>query len=196
MNFVIDKIDSLHPEFSKLVSMMNYARYTTMQAVEDLTMEELDYLYDEEANSIGMLLYHMAAVEFYYQIHTFEDREPTEAELERWLPAIELGDLGREKIKGNSIEFYINTLQEVRSKTIETFQSLPDEWLFKTTDFWYDKQANNYFKWFHVFEDEINHRGQIRLIKKMQKAHSIKWEKATLFGGFFYSLTNSFSFTF
>ncbi|MCC2499190.1 DinB family protein [Bacillus paranthracis] len=174
MNFVIDKIDSLHPEFSKLVSMMNYARYTTMQAVEDLTMEELDYLYNEEANSIGMLLYHMAAVEFYYQIHTFEDREPTEAELERWLPGLELEALGREEIKGKSIEFYINTLQEVRSKTIETFQSLPDEWLFKTTDFWYDKQANNYFKWFHVFEDEINHRGQIRLIKKMQKAHSIK----------------------
>ena len=182
MNFVIDKIDGLHPEFSKLVSMMNYARYTTMQEVEDLTMEELDYLYNEEANSIGMLLYHMAAVEFYYQIHTFEDREPTEAELERWLPGLELEALGREKIKGNSIEFYIDTLQEVRSKTIETFQSLPDEWLFKTTDFWYDKQANNYFKWFHVFEDEINHRGQIRLIKrckssfnKMRKCHRIRW---------------------
>ena len=97
MNFVIDKIDGLQPEFSKLVSMMNYARYTTIQAVEGLTIGELDYLYDEEANSIGMLLYHMAAIEFYYQIHTFEDREPTEAELERWLPAIELGDLGREK---------------------------------------------------------------------------------------------------
>ncbi|WP_257208032.1 DinB family protein, partial [Bacillus pseudomycoides] len=122
----MDKIDGLQPEFSKLVSMMNYARYTTMQAVEGLTIEELDYLYDEEANSIGMLLYHMAAIEFYYQIHTFEDREPTEAELEHWLPAVELGNLGREKIKGNSIEFYIHTLQEVRSKTIETFQSLPD----------------------------------------------------------------------
>lgn len=84
LNFVIDKIDGLQPEFSKLVSMMNYARHTTMQAVEGLTIEELDYLYDEEANSIGMLLYHMAAIEFYYQIHTFEDREPTEAELERW----------------------------------------------------------------------------------------------------------------
>ncbi|MGN4928698.1 DinB family protein [Bacillus cereus group sp. MYBK14-1] len=174
MNFVIDKIDGLQVEFSKLVSMMNYARYTTMQAVESLTIEELDYLYDKEANSIGMLLYHMAAIEFYYQIHTFEDREPTEAELEHWLPAIELGNLGREKIKGNSLESYINTLQEVRSKTIETFQSLPDEWLFKTTDFWYDKPANNYFKWFHVFEDEINHRGQIRLIRKMQKAHAVK----------------------
>lgn len=69
-----------------------------------------------------------------------------EAELEHWLPAIELGNLGREKIKGKSIKFYTNTLQEVRSKTIATFQSLPDEWLFKATDFWYDKLANNYFK--------------------------------------------------
>ena len=151
MNFVIDKLEGLHVEFSKLVSMMNYARYTTIQAVEGLTIGELDYLYDEEANSIGMLLYHMAAIEFYYQVHTFEDREPTEAELER-LPGIELGDLGREKIKGNAIEFYINTLQEVRSKTIAIFQSLPDEWLFKTTDFWYDKPTNNYFKWFHVLK--------------------------------------------
>lgn len=172
--FLIDKIDGLSDDFSKLVSMMNYARFSTLRAVQDLTIEELDYLYDKNANSIGMLLYHMAAVESYYQIHTFEDREPTEEELERWLPGVKLGDLGREKIKNQSLEFYINTLQEVRDKTIATFQSLPNEWLFKTTTFWNDKPANNYFKWFHVFEDELNHRGQIRIIKKMQQAHVIK----------------------
>ncbi|MFK9093966.1 hypothetical protein [Bacillus salipaludis] len=33
--------------------------------------------------------------------------------------------------------------------------------------FWWDRPANNYFKWFHVFEDELSHRGQIRIIKKM-----------------------------
>lgn len=59
-------------------------------------------------------------------------------------------------------------------KRSATFQSLPNEWLFKTTTFWYDKPANNYFKWFHVFEDELSHRGQIRIIKKMQQAHSVK----------------------
>ncbi|KFN03927.1 DUF664 domain-containing protein [Bacillus clarus] len=128
MNFVIDKIDGLNIEFSKIVSMMNYARFTTIQAVEGLTIEELDYLYDDEANSIGMLLYHMVAIEIYYQIHTFKDREPTDTELEHWLPGVELGNLGRQKIKGNSIDYYINTLQEVRSKTIETFQSLLLPW--------------------------------------------------------------------
>lgn len=27
------------------------------------------------------------------------------------------------------------------------------------------ERANNYFKWFHVFEDELNHRGQIRWLR-------------------------------
>ena len=39
-----------------------------MEAVKDLTVEELDFLYDEEANSIGMLLSHMVSVEKAYQI--------------------------------------------------------------------------------------------------------------------------------
>ena len=34
------------------------------------------------------------------------------------------------------------------------------------TPFWGGQPANNYFKWFHVFEDEINHRGQIRWLCK------------------------------
>jgi uncharacterized damage-inducible protein DinB len=165
--YLIDQKDSIGLEFSKLVSMMNYTRYTTIEAVKDLTMEELDFLYDEEANSIGMLLAHMAAVEKAYQIETFENRDLTEEELSPLLPALDLGSLGREQIKGNKIEHYLEQLADVRNKTIEAFKALPDEWLFEQTPFWWDRPANNYFKWFHVFEDELSHRGQIRLIKKM-----------------------------
>ncbi|MEH7503114.1 DinB family protein [Neobacillus drentensis] len=165
--YLIDQKDSLGLEFSKLVSMMNYTRYTTIEAVKDLTMEELDFLYDEEANSIGMLLAHMAAVEKAYQIETFENRDLTEEELSLLLPALDLGSLGREQITGKKIDYYLEQLADVRNKTIETYKTLPDEWLFEQTPFWWDRPANNYFKWFHVFEDELSHRGQIRLIKKM-----------------------------
>jgi len=165
--FVIDQKDGLGLEFSKLVSMMNYARETTIDAVKDLTVEELDFLYDEDANSIGMLLAHMAVVERAYQIGTFENRDFTDDELNRLKPGLELGSLGREQFRGNTIEFYLQELSEVRSTTIEKFKTLPDEWLFEQTPFWWDRPANNYFKWFHVFEDELSHRGQIRIIKKM-----------------------------
>jgi hypothetical protein len=169
--YLIDQKDDLGLEFSKLVSMMNYTRYTTIEAVKTLTIEELDFLYDEEANSIGMLLAHLAAVEKAYQIITFENRDLTEEELSILLPGLDLGSLGREQIKGNSIDFYLDQLAATRKTTIETFKTLPDEWLYVQTPFWWNRPANNFFKWFHVFEDELSHRGQIRLIKKMLLKH-------------------------
>jgi uncharacterized damage-inducible protein DinB len=167
--FVIDQKEGLGIEFSKLVSMMDYARFTTIDAVENLTVEELDFLYDEDANSIGMLLAHMTSVEKAYQILTFENREITEEEIGIVNPGLELGTDAREKIQGNTIDFYLSDLATARNKTIETFKTLPEEWLFEQTPFWNGNLTNNYFKWFHVFEDEINHRGQIRIIKKMMK---------------------------
>ncbi|WP_223589811.1 DinB family protein [Neobacillus bataviensis] len=147
--------------------MMNYTRETTIQAVKDLTIEELDFLYDEEANSIGMLLGHLAAVEKTYQIVTFENRDLTEEEFSRLQAGLDLGSLGQEHFKGKTIEDYLQELSDVRNTTIEKFKTLPDEWLYEQTPFWYDRPANNFFKWFHVFEDELSHRGQIRIINKM-----------------------------
>jgi uncharacterized damage-inducible protein DinB len=165
--YVIDQKAGLGLEFSKLVSMMNYTRYTTIETVKNLSVDELDFLYDEEANSIGMLLAHLDAVERTYQIVTFENRDLNEKELSILLPGLDLGSLGRKQINGNRIEFYLEQLAETRNTTIEMFKTLPDEWLFEQTPFWWDRPANNLFKWFHVFEDELSHRGQIRLIKKM-----------------------------
>ncbi|MED4206711.1 DinB family protein [Neobacillus mesonae] len=165
--YVIDQKDGLGLEFSKLVSMMNYARYTTLEEVKGLTVEELDFLFDEEANSIGMLLAHYAAVETAYQIESFESRDFTNEELDRLRPGLELGPLGREQFRGKDLDFYLKNLAEVRIQTIEKFKTLPDEWLYEQSPFWWNRPANNFFKWFHVFEDELNHRGQIRIIKKM-----------------------------
>ena len=167
--YVIDQKEGLGLEFSKLVSMMDFARVTTISAVENLTVEELDFLYDDDANSIGMLLAHMVSVEKYYQMQTFENRDITEAEINILNPGLDLGTEGREMIKGNTIDFYLTHLATVRNETIETFKTLPEEWLFKQMLFWDGNPTNNYFKWFHVFEDELSHRGQIRIIKKMMK---------------------------
>jgi uncharacterized damage-inducible protein DinB len=170
--YLIDWIEGFSMEFSRLVAMMNFTRATTLEAVHNLFTEELDYLYDKHANSIGMLLYHMAAVETAYQIHTFENRDMTAEENELWRPALELGEEGRQTIKGFSIDFYKERLDTARAHTFEMFKKMPDSWLYETTPFWKDKPANNYFKWFHVFEDELSHRGQIRLIKKMIRVNA------------------------
>jgi hypothetical protein len=46
---------------------MHYVRYTTLSTVEGLGVNELDYWYDPQSNSIGVLVLHIAAAEVGYQ---------------------------------------------------------------------------------------------------------------------------------
>jgi uncharacterized damage-inducible protein DinB len=153
------------PHIGRLVSMMNYARHTTLDAVRDLSVAQLDERPNGFGNSIAMLLEHFAGVEVVYQIITFEGREPADAELTHWLPGLDLGDKG-ESIRGKPLEHYLEQLAQVRAKTLAEFAKRDDDWLHLEFPWWDNKPGNNYFCWFHVFEDEINHRGQIRLIRK------------------------------
>ncbi|KQN99140.1 integrase [Paenibacillus sp. Leaf72] len=164
--YLITDIPGYSPQISRLISMMNYARFTTLEAVKDLSKDQLDFLLDSESNSIGALLLHFAAVEYAYQVETFENRELNEEEIRVWGPALDLGKEGQEKIKGNDLLFYLTKMEQVRNRTLDFLKSVNDDWLYMEEQFWYNKQANHYFMWFHVFEDEINHRGQIRMIRK------------------------------
>ncbi|WLD95354.1 DinB family protein [Alkalihalobacillus sp. AL-G] len=146
--------------------MMNYARKTTLDAVHGLTIKELDHLHNKNANSIGALLLHIAAVEKGFQIEIFDGRNPNEQEYDEWGAAYGLGELGRKEIKDQPLTFYIDKLYEVRNRTLEEFRRRDDTWLHSER-LWDNQPSNNYFIWFHVIEDEINHRGQIRIQLKM-----------------------------
>ncbi|MFC5530154.1 DinB family protein [Cohnella yongneupensis] len=167
--YLITDVPGYTPQIGRLLSMMNYARHTTLAAAKDLSVDQLDFLMDSESNSIGALLLHFAGVEYAYQVETFEKRELNDEEMAIWGAALNLGAEGRDKIKGNDLAYYVEKLNEVRNRTYELFKTVDDDWLYQQEAFWYQKQANHYFMWFHVFEDEINHRGQIRLIRKRYK---------------------------
>lgn len=163
--FKVERMEEYSPQIGHLVSMMNYARYTTLQAVKGLTVEQLDAVPHQDGNAIGALLLHMAAVEFGFQIEFFDKRRPNEQEREEWGAAYQLGELGRKKIKGYPLSFYLEKLEQVRNRTLEEFKKRNDEWLYEEV-LWDNQLSNHYFIWFHTFEDEINHRGQIRIIRK------------------------------
>ena len=164
--FLITNQPGFTPHISRLVSMMNYARRTTLEMVRHLSVSELDLLPDLDGNSVGMLLEHIAAVEVSYQASTFEQRELNEEELARWGVGLELGAQGREVIRGHDIRYYLENLNTVRERTLAAFRQRDDDWLHQEFPFWGGQAGNHYFCWFHVFEDEINHRGQMRLIVK------------------------------
>lgn len=164
--FLIGDLEGYTPGIARLVSMMNYSRWTTLEAVDGLGTAELDRLHDPEANSIGALLLHIAAVELSYQAGTLEGRGLSDEESAEWGAALELGDLGRREIRGRPLEHYLRRLSAVRERTLRALRERDDGWLEEERPFWGGRPANHHFMWFHVLEDELNHRGQIRWLRK------------------------------
>jgi hypothetical protein len=66
---------------------------------------------------------------------------------------------------GEPLEHYLGILSTIRERTERELSLREDDWLLRVEPF-DDEDANNYWKWFHVCEDEINHRGQIRWLRK------------------------------
>ena len=158
--------EGFSPHIGVLVSTLERCREKTVGLVKDLTVDQLDYLYDEEANSIGALLLHMAAIEAAYQENTFYGRNilNNPERIKKWRTPMYLGDQARQTIKGNPISYYLDELAALRQKTLAQFSQYDDAWLWQELP-QNQSIANNYWKWFHVYEDEIGHRGEISWLK-------------------------------
>lgn len=163
--FLIAEVHGFSPQIGRLVSMMNYVRSTTVSAVAGLNVDELDYLNDAQSNSIGALLAHIAAAEVGYQAATFHGRDLSDEEKDAWGAALALGERARREIRGRELDYYLSRLEEVRAQTLAELGQRNDGWLDDRTAFRSGQEVNNYFKWFHVFGHEINHRGQIRWLR-------------------------------
>lgn len=152
------------PHIGTLISMLNFMRKIILEPVQGLTVPQLDYLHDEKANTIGALLFHLAAIERFYQIHTFEGKkwgDFDDATQKRFGAAARLGDAARKEIKGNKLGFYLDILKEVRDHTLAELGKRDDAWLMQVDA----NSMNNYCKWFHVCEHESNHNGQVKWLK-------------------------------
>lgn len=160
------------PQIGTLVSMMNWMRMVILNPVKDMSVSDLDFLIDENANTIGAMLMHLAATERFYQIHTFENKtwgNWSKEDADKWNVASGLGERAREQIKGNNYDFYLNHLSEIRENTLKEFANRDDEWLMRVDNDFPWGPTNNYCKWFHVCEHESNHNGQFKFIKSRIK---------------------------
>ena len=157
------------PQIGTLVSEMTWMRRAVLGATKGLTQDQLDFLLDGKANRIGALLLHLASTEKLYQLNTFEgiagQALQKSGKFDEWAVAMDLGEPARQAIKGHSLDYYLNRLEEVRAKTLEEFRKRDDAWLMAVDKSWGWGPTNNLCKWFHVCEHESHHAGQISLLK-------------------------------
>lgn len=146
-----------------LVSQMNYTRDVTLRIVEKITRKELDFYVDDKSNSIGMLLFHIAGTEFYFQRPLFYDRLISDQESEKHKDAAP-EHMTKRKIHSNDLDYYLSELNEVRKHTLENLKNYDDDWAFMRNQ--HIPMLNNYYIIRHFIDDEINHQGHIKWIMK------------------------------
>ena len=151
------------PQIGVLVSMLNDMSKRVERTVKDLKVNEVDFLLDENANSIGTLIMHLAATEKIYQVRTFENRSFNEEEEKEWTKAMSIGKEAQKEYKGKEIKKYLKVYNDVRKKTLEYLKDKDDAWLNTVDKEW---NMNYHWAWYHVMEHQSSHLGQILLIKK------------------------------
>lgn len=144
-------------------SMMEDLKRRVTNSVQNLNQAETDFLLDSMANSPGAMILHLAAVEAYYQVYTFENRGFNAAEKAKWELALNLGADAREELRGKPMQYYLDIWDEVRAESKRLLKSKEDDWLKEKVN---GTSMNNYWAWYHVMEHQANHMGQIRLILK------------------------------
>lgn len=159
----IESLPGYSPAIGRLVGMLSYARATTIAAVTGLTTAELDHLHDDRSNSIGALLAHIHAVEKSYQVLTFDDRLLSADEEARLSTPLALGPEGQRTLRDRPLQHYLEDLASARRDTLKALASRDDAWLDRSVSL--APKVNAHWAWFHVAEDEINHRGQIRWLR-------------------------------
>ena len=141
-----------------MVYMLEELKSNIISSTKGLNQIETDFQFDEQANSIGAIILHLAAVEVTYQKTTFGDggfNEYQKEEKELFEMAIDL-DKSKEILKEKPIKYYLDIYKKVRKKTLKEFKKRNDDWWTK----------NNHWAWFHVMEHQAHHHGQIKLITK------------------------------
>src|SRR5260370_138478 len=118
------------PEIGTLTSMLAFTRMQVLENVKGLSQQDLDFLLDGKANTIGALLLHLAATETYFGLNTFGGMKWgswTEEIKKKWDIPMKLGEPARKAIKGNTLDYYLNILNETRAKNLAEFRKRHDK---------------------------------------------------------------------
>jgi len=142
-------------------------RITTILSLKNLSVQELDWQYKEGWNTVGALLSHIVGIETYFRIEFLEGRKFTDEENEKWMPGIEMGVHLPKLINQQPIEDYIVQLTESRELMLGAITKLTHEDFTRRIDDYDETGCNLAWVLYHMAEDEIYHRGQISIIRKL-----------------------------
>ena len=155
-----------------LRGILDDARAMTLEHIEGVTQEELDWQYAPGWNSIGALLHHFVSNDHYFRILFVKGSRLTDSDHDRWCPGQELGE-HVSGLLGTPLDTLLSQLKESRQAVMESLDSVSAEY-FVAHRQGYNPETGFNLAWalYHLAEDEVHHRGQISILRKLYAARS------------------------
>jgi uncharacterized damage-inducible protein DinB len=165
----VDVVSGCEPEIGRAIWALEEARKRTKAELTDLSSEMLDWTPGAGTNSIGALLYHIAAIELDW-LFVEVRQEPFPEDLATLFEedvADEHGLLTR--AGGQTMEAHLARLDAVRERLIETYRAMTLD------DFRRPRSLEEYDvtpEWvlFHLRDHETMHRGELGLTRVLARA--------------------------
>ncbi len=161
---VVEGLAAREPEIGRALWGLEEARRRTLQRLEGLDPALLDWAAPESGNSIGSILYHIAAIEIdYLYVDMLEQPFPQEiADLFSYEVREENGRLT--PIHGFDLQWYLDRLDVTRRHVLEALRTmdLADFRRVRNLDY-----ADITPEWtlYHLTQHEAEHRGEIAALR-------------------------------
>ncbi len=153
-----------------LLGIIYDARAVTLRLTEGISKEELHWQYAEGWNTVGALLSHIISCGHFFRIQFVEKRKLSNEEETTWLPGLKMGKYITELITDQPIEYYVEKMTEGTALLTKGVMQLSEK-QFHERRKGYSEETGCNLAWvlYHLAEDEVHHRGQISLIRKLYK---------------------------
>lgn len=166
-------IEGESPEtITYLKGILEDARVTTLERIEGISEEELNWQYADGWNSVGNLLHHFIANDHYFRILFVKGRRLTDAELTKWEPGQVMGE-HLPALGGTPLEQLLTDMQSSRAELMDSIETVTPAYFAEHRQ-GYNPETGFNLAWvlYHLAEDEIHHRGQISILRKLYAAGS------------------------
>lgn len=159
-------------EVGLLFAQLEEARARTRTAVHGISTADLDAELPGSPYTIGMLLFHVAGVEYWW-MHRVLCGEEIEPGVEKEFAPARLDSADALKLRGHDVGYYLGVLDEVRAKTESVCWRLPDEALERECYSPEDgKRYSGRYVLAHLCDHEAEHRGALLLLKRLIQARA------------------------
>lgn len=167
----IELSPNLAPEISAALWVLEDCRARTIKALSQLPEAALDWEAPSYPNSIGTLLYHIAAIEadwFYVEV-----LGGGLVAVESWFPFEVRDATGRlTPVKGFALRDYLARIKAIRMNLLAGFQSMRLE-AFRTPREMEQYHVTPEWVLHHLSQHEAEHRGEILMLRGLYQAQSI-----------------------